>query len=44
MAGESIEIINDALDGDGSRFFTDGSGEICLMMSVQNVIQEFFVK
>jgi hypothetical protein len=44
MAGGSIEIINEALDRDGSRFFTDGSGKFCLMLSVENAIQEFVIK
>jgi hypothetical protein len=44
MAGESNEIINEALDRDGSRFFTDGSDKICPILSVQNAIQEFVIK
>jgi len=37
MAGESTEIINEASNRDGSRFFfAGGSDKIYLMQSVQN--------
>jgi hypothetical protein len=44
MAGESTEIINEALTRDGSSFFTDGCDQICLKLSVQNAIQEYVIK